>query len=114
MVGAEYNTHHGLTNAIILPVVLKYNLPGMEEKVKRMSEAMQFEDHSVDGFILNIEKILDRIKIPKSLSEIGVPEDCVDRIAEKAMKDQAFATNPKIATLEEVKEMTLASIKKAR
>ena len=27
MVGAEYNTHHGLTNAIILPVVLKYNLP---------------------------------------------------------------------------------------
>ena len=114
MVGAEYNTHHGLTNAIILPVVLKYNLPGMEEKVKRMSEAMQFKDHSVDAFILNIEKILDRIKIPKSLSEIGVPEDCVDRIAEKAMKDQAFATNPKIATLAEVKEMTLASIKKAR
>ncbi len=48
------------------------------------------------------------------MSEIGVPEDCVDRIAEKAMKDQAFATNPKIATLEEVKEMTLASIKKGR
>ena len=48
------------------------------------------------------------------MSELGVPEDCVDRIAEKAMKDQAFATNPKIATLQEVKEMTLASIKKAR
>ena len=90
MVGAEFNTHHGLTNAIILPVVLKYNLPGMEEKVKRMSEAMQFKDHSVDAFISNIENILDRIKIPKSLSEIGVPEDCVDRIAEKAMKDQAI------------------------
>ena len=62
----------------------------------------------------NIEGILDRIKIPKSLSEIGVPEDCAGRIAEKAMKDQAFATNPKIASLAEVKEMTLASIKKAR
>ena len=48
------------------------------------------------------------------MSELGVPEDCVDRIAEKAMKDQAFTTNPKIATLQEVKEMTLASIKKAR
>ena len=114
MVGAEFNTHHGLTNAIILPVVLRYNLPSMEEKVMRMSEAMQFEDHSVDAFISNIEGILDRIKIPKSLSEIGVPEDCVDRIAEKAMKDQAFATNPKIASLAEVKEMTLTSIKKAR
>ena len=75
---------------------------------------MQFEDHSVDAFNWNIEKILDRIKIPKSLSELGVPDDCVNRIEEKAMKDQAFATNPKIATLAEVKEMTLASIKKAR
>ena len=114
MVGAEYNTHHGLTNAIILPVVLKYNLPGMEEKVKRMSEAMQFKDHSVDAFISNIENILDRIKIPKSLSEIGVPEDCVDRIAEKSMKAQAYGQNPRKATLEEIKEITLASIKKAR
>ena len=38
----------------------------------------------------------------------------VESSYEKAMKDQAFATNPKIATLAEVKEMTLASIKKAR
>jgi len=114
VVGAEYNTHHGLTNAIVLPVVLRFNLPGMEEKVQRMSEAMQFKDHSVDAFISNIENILDRIKIPKSLSEIGVPEDCVDRIAEKSMKDQAYGQNPRKATLEEIKEITLASIKKAR
>ena len=114
MVGAEYNTHHGLTNAIVLPVVLKYNLPGMDEKVQRMSEAMQYEDHSVDSFIKNIENLLDRIKIPKSLSEINVPEDCAKRIAEKAMKDQAYATNPKVASLQELKEMVLQSIKKAR
>ena len=114
MVGAEFNTQHGLTNAIILPVVLKYNLLDMNEKVKRMSEAMQFEEHSVDSFIDNIEKILDRLQIPKSLSEIGVTEDCVDRIAEKAMKDQAYATNPKKAPYEDMKKMVLQSIKKAR
>ena len=57
MVGAEYNTHHGLTNAIVLPPVLNFNLPGMDEKVKRMSEAMQFENHSVDEFIKNIIQI---------------------------------------------------------
>ena len=114
MVGAEYNTHHGLTNAIVLPVVLKYNLPGMDEKVQRMSEAMQYEDHSVDMFIKNIENLLDRIKIPKSLSEINVPEDCAERIAEKAMKDQAYATNPKKASYEDMKEMVSQSIKKAR
>ena len=114
MVGAEFNTHHGLTNAIVLPVVLRYNLPGMEEKVKRMSEAMQFENHTVDGFISNIEKVLDRIKIPKSLSEIGVPEDCVRRIAQKSMQDQAYGQNPKKATFEEVQKIILTSIKQAR
>ena len=114
MVGAEFNTQHGLTNAIILPVVLKYNLYDMDEKVKRMSEAMQFKDHSIDSFINNIEKMLDRLQIPKSLSEIGVTEDCVDRIAEKAMKDQAYATNPKKASYEDMKEMVMQSIKKAR
>ena len=114
MVGAEYDTHHGLTNAIILPAVLRYNLPNMEEKVKRMSQAMQFEDHSVDSFISNIEKLLDRIKIPKGLHEIGVPEDCAFRIAEKAMVDSAFATNPREATFDEVHQLVMKSIKKAR
>ena len=88
MVGAEYNTHHGLTNAIILPAVMEYNLPGLEEKVKRMSEAMQFTDHSVDGFKNNLNQMLDRLKIPNGLNEIGVPEDCYERIAKKSMVDQ--------------------------
>ena len=114
MVGAEYDTHHGLTNAIILPAVLRYNLPDMEEKVKRMSQAMQFEDHSVDSFISNIEKLLDRIKIPRGLNEIGVPEDCASRIAEKAMVDSAFATNPREASFDEVHQLVMTSIKKAR
>ena len=114
MVGAEYNTHHGRTNAIVLPVVLRFNLPTMEEKVKRMSDAMQFDDHSVESFISNIEKILDRIQIPQSLSEIGVPESCAARIAEKAMQDLAYATNPRLATFEEVHKLVLVSIKKAR
>ena len=114
VVGAEYNTHHGLTNAIVLPVVLRFNLPGMEEKVQRMSEAMQYKDHSVDAFIKNMEDLLDRVNIPKSLSELNVPEDSAARIAEKAMKDQAYGQNPKKASFEEMKEMVLQSIKKAR
>ena len=114
MVGAEFNTHHGLTNAIVLPPVLNFNLPGMDEKVKRMSEAMQFENHSVEAFIKNVEQILDRLDIPKGLNEINVPEDCAERIAQKAMQDQAYATNPKKASLLELKEIVLQSINQAR
>ena len=71
MVGAEYDTHHGLTNAIILPAVLRFNLPGMDEKVKRMNEAMQFEGNSAESFISNIEKLLDRINIPGRYNHIS-------------------------------------------
>ena len=114
MVGAEFNTHHGNTNAILLPVVLRFNLPGMEEKVRRMAEAMQISDHSVTGFIAAVEAMLDEIRIPKSLSEIGVPMDCAERIAAKALKDSAAKTNPRSASLNEVRVLIETAIKKAR
>ena len=114
MIGAEYDTHHGLTNAIVLPVVTRFNLPGMDEKVSRMSEAMQFEDHSIDSFIANLDGLLDKINIPRSLSEIGVPEDCAQRIAEKSMLDAAYGTNPRSSSYEEVLQLVSASIAKAR
>jgi alcohol dehydrogenase class IV len=114
MVGAEFNTHHGNTNAILLPVVLRFNLPGMDEKVRRMAEAMEISDHSVTGFIAAIEAILDEIRIPKSLGEIGVPIDCAERIAVKALKDSAAKTNPRLASLGEVRELIVTAINKAR
>jgi len=114
MVGAEFNTHHGNTNAILLPVVLRFNLPGMEEKVRRMAEAMQISDHSAAGFIAAVEAMLDEIRIPKSLSEIGVPMDCAERIAAKALKDSAAKTNPRSASLGEVFVLIETAIKKAR
>ena len=114
MVGAEFNTQHGLTNAILLPVVLRFNLPGEVDKVRRMAQAMDLDDTSVEGFIAAIEALLDRIGIAKSLGEIGVPADCAARIAEKALKDSAARTNPRVASLAEVREMTAIAIAKAR
>ena len=114
MVGAEFNTHHGNTNAILLPVVLRFNLPGMDVKVRRMAEAMEISDHSVAGFISAVESILDEIHIPRSLSEIGVPIECAERIAAKALKDSAAKTNPRLASLDEVRVLIETAIKKAR
>jgi len=89
-------------------------LPGLEEKVRRMAEAMEIPDRSVAGFIAAVEAIFDEIKIPKSLSEIGVPLDCAERIASKALKDSAAKTNPRSASLDEVRLLIETAIKKAR
>lgn len=114
MIGAEYDTQHGLTNAIVLPAVLRFNLPGQEPKIKRMAEAMGLSEHSATAFIRRIEKILDEIKIPRSLSEIGVPLDCAMRVAEKALKDSAAATNPRQADANEICSLIETAIINAR
>jgi alcohol dehydrogenase class IV len=114
MVGAEFNTQHGLTNAIILPVILRFNLPGMEHKVKRMADAMGLTDASVDAFIIEVERLLNDINIPRSLIEIGVPADCASRIAEKAMQDSAAGTNPRNASRAEMELLVESALAKAR
>ncbi|MEO1530856.1 MAG: iron-containing alcohol dehydrogenase [Pseudomonadota bacterium] len=114
MIGAEYDTQHGLTNAIVLPVVLRFNLPGMEPEVCRMAQAMNFEDSSVPGFIAGVERLLDEIGIPRALHEIGVPPECSERVATKALQDSAAVTNPRRASLEEVRHLVDTAIERAR
>lgn len=114
MIGAEFNTQHGLTNAIILPTVLRFNLPGMDEKVKRMADSLGLRDHSVEAFMLEIERMLDDIEIPNSLAHIGVPADCAERIAEKALLDSAAGTNPRSATVDEMVQLITTAIHSAR
>ena len=114
MVGAEYNTQHGLTNAIILPAVMKFNLPHVGEKVRFISHAMDLKDASSEIIIQEIEEILDYLDIPRSLSEIGVPLECKKRIANKAMLDSATGTNPRVTQIEDLEELTEISILSAR
>jgi alcohol dehydrogenase class IV len=114
MIGAEYNTQHGLTNAIILPAVMKFNLPYVGNKVRSISHAMDLKEASSDMIIQEIEQILDYVNIPGSLTEIGIPLECKKRIAEKAMLDSATATNPRVAQIEDVEELTEISILSAR
>jgi alcohol dehydrogenase class IV len=114
MVGAEYNTQHGLTNAIILPAVMKFNLPHVGEKVRHISQAMDLKEASSDAILEEIGKILDYVDIPRSLSEIGVPLGCKRRIAEKAMLDSATGTNPRVSKVEDIEELTKISILSAR
>jgi alcohol dehydrogenase class IV len=110
MVGAEYDTQHGLTNAVVLPAALRHNADGVTDKIKPMAQAMGLEDTSLDGFYRQICRLLDEVGIPKTLAEIGVPEDCAKRIAGKALQDSAAATNPIILTAADIEKVVLKAI----
>ena len=114
MVGAEFDTQHGLTNAVVLPVVLRFNLPGQELKVQRMAQAMGLEDTSTESFIRHIEGVLDGINIPNSLSDLDIPMASAQRLAEKSILDSAAQTNPRTATVAEISTLIEEAILKAR
>ena len=114
MVGAEYDTHHGLTNAIVLPSVLRFNAPSISDKARVMASTMGLEDKSFDSFYASICERLDNSHIPKKLTDIGVPDNCATMIAEKAMQDTAAGTNPRPLTHRDVTEVIDLALKEGR
>src|SRR6056297_2626072 len=70
MVGAEFDTQHGLTNAILLPPVLRFNLESLGDKSAGLAEAMGLRERSGEALVGSVEELLDRIGIPPSLGEI--------------------------------------------
>ena len=114
MVGAEFDTQHGLTNAIVLPSVLRFNKKVISDKVPIMCQAMNLKQNDFDYFYQSICELLDQLGIPKNLKEIGIDESSLNSLAEKALKDSAFATNPKTASLEEMEEIIYQSLNSGR
>ena len=112
MVGAEHDTQHGLTNAVLLPAVLRFNAPALEGRIVPMAQAAGLDDTSFDAF--HGCTTLDRIGIPKTLAEIGVPEGGASRLAQKALQDSAAATNPRAASASEVETILRAAWRTGR
>ncbi|MEL7011878.1 MAG: iron-containing alcohol dehydrogenase [Pseudomonadota bacterium] len=114
MVGAEFDTQHGLTNAIVLPVVLRYNLPGLPEKTQRMAEAMGLGALRADQFCSHVSGILDRLDIPKGLHALDVDMASAERLASKALLDAAAGTNPRQSDQAEMQALIEEAITGAR
>ena len=94
-VGAIYNTHHGLTNAVFIPYVLKYNKSVIEEKIISLSRYMDLPNYNFNSFmdwILNLRKALN---IPHTLKELINDNTLFEKMSSMAFKDPSTAGNPK-------------------
>ena len=114
MVGAEYDTQHGLTNAVVLPAALRHNAPALADKIEPLSQAMGLRDTSFEAFYAHICAILDQVGIPKTLTDIGVPSDCAARIADKALQDSAAGTNACALTAQDIERVIAVALTKGR
>ncbi|WP_455373218.1 iron-containing alcohol dehydrogenase [Limibacillus halophilus] len=93
-VGALYDTHHGLTNAVFMPYVLAFNRAAIEEKLVRLSAWLGLERGDFGGFMDWVLALREQLGIPHKLSDIGVDDKQFDLIAAMAVVDPSAGGNP--------------------
>lgn len=92
VLGAACHVPHGHTSCVMLPSVLRWNLPANAERQKRVSEAFGAPDRPAADLVAHLVATLG---LPGSLSEVGVRRDRFREIAEKSMHDRAVLNNPR-------------------
>lgn len=114
MVGAVYNTHHGLTNAVLLPIVLRANREALAGKVEPMCDALGLDGRGFDDLYGWVVALLDDLSIPTGLAELGVGDERLGELAAKSHGDAAAATNPAQFSVEEIEGVLTEALAAAR
>jgi alcohol dehydrogenase class IV len=92
--GANLNTHHGLTNAVVMPYVLVWNRHAIEEKLARLAAYLGLEQHSFGGVLDWVLDLRRAIGIPNTLADIGVRDEHAAAFAPQAFADPSTGGNP--------------------
>ncbi|HWA84350.1 MAG TPA: iron-containing alcohol dehydrogenase [Fimbriimonadaceae bacterium] len=93
-VGAIYDTHHGLTNAVFLPYVLAFNRSAIEGKIARLAAYLGLPNPSFDSFLQWTLDLRSTTGIPHTLAELGVDESRLDEMSVMAEVDPPAQGNP--------------------
>lgn len=95
--GTDFKIPHGLSNAVLLPYVMEYNVDAAFNKYAQIGVAIgaigDSESDIARNGIVKIKELLTDCKIPSSLSEIGIPESAIDKMTDAAFKIQRLLKN---------------------
>ncbi|MBN9442288.1 iron-containing alcohol dehydrogenase [Bosea sp. (in: a-proteobacteria)] len=108
-VGAVYHTHHGTTNAVVMPPVLRFNRPAIEEKINAAAAYLGIAG-GFDGFYDFVLKLRSDLGIPDKLGALGVGTDRIDELAEAAVADPSTGGNPVELTVDAARRLLIESI----
>lgn len=87
-------THHGLTNAVVMPYVLAHNAPALQERLAALARYLDLPGQSAASVVDWILALRKRVGIPHTLKEIGFDLDAVAEAAPMAEKDPSTGGNP--------------------
>ena len=103
-VGAVYGTHHGTTNAVVMPMVLDFNRAAIEDRIARAAAYIGIEG-GFDGFRAGIMDLRRLLAIPGTLGAMGVREADLDRLTDMALEDPSCGGNPVPLTRENLRAL---------
>ena len=92
-VGANYDTHHGTTNAVVMLSVLEFNRAAIEERIERLAAYLDI-DGGFDGFVTHLRELNESLGIPSTLGNLGVKSADWELLASQAIEDPSAGTNP--------------------
>ncbi len=93
-VGAYFNTHHGLTNAVLLPYVLVHNQTAIEAKLPVIASVLNLSGQPFEAVLNWTLAFRRRLNIPHALTDIGVTLSNPDTIGHEAALDPSAGGNP--------------------
>jgi alcohol dehydrogenase len=93
-VGAVYDSHHGLCNAVFMPYVLAFNRPAIEERMIRLARYLGLADASTEGVIDWVLALRKELAIPHTADAIGVKTADLDMLSAMAAEDPSCGGNP--------------------
>lgn len=109
--GALYDAHHGLLNAILMPYVLNANRSAIEPRIERLSRYLDLPDPRFDGFMDWVLEIRKQLGIPHNLSLISIDENQAKRVGEMAVQDAAADGNPIVFSADQYSDIFLNAVR---
>ncbi len=103
-VGAVYGTHHGTTNAVVMPMVLDFNRPAIQDRLARAADYLGIGG-GFDGFRDRVMALRDELGIPENLTAMGVQPERLDELTEMALEDPSCGGNPVEMTRENTRAL---------
>ncbi|MFN3723425.1 MAG: iron-containing alcohol dehydrogenase [Paracoccaceae bacterium] len=96
-IGAVYNTHHGTTNAVVMPMVLDFNRAEIEDRINAAAAYLGIAG-GFDGFRAKVMELRATLDIPANLTAMGVKPEDLDMLTDMALEDPSCGGNPVVMT----------------